>query len=789
MKRFNDNLRKLICGLLCLTILCAPFMALVAEADDTDSKTTGSRIIVSLGDSYASGEGIEEFYGQDLDLKDKVRNDDWLAHRSTKSWSGQLKLDGVKGTMKDNRGTNWFFVAASGAETKHLNGSFYKVYCKNGLFESYIDYKYLDPQLNVFSELRNKGLEAEYVTVSLGGNDAKFAEVISDAASSSLTFNPSALAEKLNTVWADFYKDGGIRDNLYNAYKDIEEAAGKQAKIIVVGYPKLLNKDGKGLPFSKDAATMVNDSVYRFNREIETLVNQCKAEGMKICFVSVEEAFDGKEAYSKNAYINKIDLVSNSEDLVDFNPFITDSYFSSYSVHPNAEGAKAYAKCVQAKIDSIEKDGGRSEWPEMSGSELRDVALVLDSSGSMQGQPMAETKEAAKKFINTVFEEDSAVGIVTYDYNAYTIARLCKNEPYLNKVIEGIGTGSSTNIEAGLIKAEEMLRESSAKRKLIVLMSDGMPNEGRVGEDLVAYADQLKEQGLYIYTLGFFSALGDGDRANAQNLMGRIASEGCHFEVENADDLVFFFNDIADQIKGTRYIYVKIACPVDVVVRHDGQVLSSRKESANQRTDFGTLTFEENPKENSSSSDNRIKILRLKEGEAYDIEIKGNGKGTMNYSIGFMDENGEYSDMRVFSNVKITKDTEIETVATTSKTTYMKVDNDGDGEFDLVYRANANDRADLVNDEVEYIIKVVAIVLGSVLVFIILLVIVRKIIRLIVNREKKIKAAPSASVAPVTVTVTKDPDREKMDFCNQCGQKKKASLNFCPYCGAEIKRK
>ena len=45
---------------------------------DTDAKTEGTPVVVSLGDSYSSGEGVEPFYGQDTHRK---KNQDWLAQR------------------------------------------------------------------------------------------------------------------------------------------------------------------------------------------------------------------------------------------------------------------------------------------------------------------------------------------------------------------------------------------------------------------------------------------------------------------------------------------------------------------------------------------------------------------------------------------------------------------------------------------------------------------------------------------------------------------------------------
>ena len=80
-------------------------------------------------------------------------------------------------------------------------------------------------------------------------------------------------------------------------------------------------------------------------------------------------------------------------------------------------------------------------------------------------------------------------------------------------------------------------------------MSDGEPNEGKEGEDLIAYADDIKNDDILIYTLGFFENM-SGGKSSAQYLMEQLASDGCHYEVASADDLVFFFEDMADQING-----------------------------------------------------------------------------------------------------------------------------------------------------------------------------------------------------------------------------------------------
>lgn len=701
----------------CLLLTAVWIFAPKSSAAASTVNSGGSRIIVSLGDSYSAGEGIEPFYGQNDEASEKIKNQDWLAHRSEESWPGKLKLPGVSGTMADHRGENWYFVATSGAVTDNLKSSQLKEYNISG----YSGQKYIDPQLNVFKQLGDK--KAEYVTITMGGNDAQFSDVVTTAAVPN-PFNPGELSDKLDAIWNEFYNgvDGGksIRDRIREAYYDIQAAAGADAKIIVAGYPKLLEQSGKGALFSKEEADLINQSVTRFNDEIAAIVKACKADGMKICFVSVEEEFDGHEAYSKDPYLNGviINVLDSNEDLNEgVGP-------SAYSMHPNEKGAEAYAKCVQAKIDEIEKDGGKSEWPTMTSSDEREIALVLDVSGSMSGTPIAETKKAADEFVSTVLKEDAGIGIVAYDDDALRLSNFCMNESYLKNTLQNLNAGGGTNIEAGLAEAYSMLENSTAKKKIIVLMSDGEPNEGKVGDELIAYADSIKDEGVYIYTLGFFEKLGSG-KSSAQELMEKIASDGCHYEVSDAESLVFFFGDIADQINGQKYIYIRIACPVDVTVTYKGETLCSVEDDINTRTDFGTLTFEDNDgdeDDDDSKKDNRIKVLRLKEGPDYDIQIEGNGRGYMDYTIGFMNSSGEYSDLRKFTNIKITKQTVIDTVATASKTTVLYVDEDGDGEYDLKYSAAKNQYGELVEDTytVYIVIGVVALVIIAAVVIVVL---------------------------------------------------------------------
>ncbi len=328
-------------------------------SDITEYSNGESVIIVSLGDSYSSGESIIPFYGQEKKVPERVKDHNWLAHRSTKSWPSLLKIPGVEGTMSNYRvefgdtstaNVQWYFGAVSGAETKHFKGERQnKEYCKNIGSSSNPWYLFgteeLPKQLDIFKSIDG---DVDYVTLSIGGNDIGFADVVTTCAVNCvyLHFGATAkLEDQFNDTWAGF---STTKANIRQAYEDVSAAAGSQAAIIIAGYPQLLDPSGKGFVINKKEANLVNTNVSRFNDEIESIVNECRCSGMNIYFVDVESEFSDHLAYSNSPWINKIIFGKKEQDLSDI------GIGSAYSVHPNEQGAQAYARCVNAKIKEIE---------------------------------------------------------------------------------------------------------------------------------------------------------------------------------------------------------------------------------------------------------------------------------------------------------------------------------------------------------------------------------------------------------------------------------------------------
>ena len=115
-----------------------------------------------------------------------------------------------------------------------------------------------------------------------------------------------------------------------------------------------------------------------------------------------------------------------------------------------------------------------------------DVVLVLDRSTSMDGTSMKNTKKAANDLVNLLItdktKDNTRVAIVTYGSNlltSYTSNSLTNNATALKNTINSIPNSmddQGTNVHAGLIKAEELLKNSGDDtQKIVILLSDGEP--------------------------------------------------------------------------------------------------------------------------------------------------------------------------------------------------------------------------------------------------------------------------------------------------------------------------
>lgn len=167
--------------------------------------------------------------------------------------------------------------------------------------------------------------------------------------------------------------------------------------------------------------------------------------------------------------------------------------FSAFSV-VSAEGEAAGGTqpvwpapgSIKLDKDAAAVEGAENLWEVTLGIKGKnfettsDVVLVIDCSGSMEGDKLTNTREAAKAFGQKLLTEGSTtrIAIVTFIKEAtaynnghfYGATELSAFEAAVDKATYANG---GTNQQAGIHKAQELLNTSSAGLKNIVILSDG----------------------------------------------------------------------------------------------------------------------------------------------------------------------------------------------------------------------------------------------------------------------------------------------------------------------------
>ena len=207
------------------------------------------------------------------------------------------------------------------------------------------------------------------------------------------------------------------------------------------------------------------------------------------------------------------------------------------------------------------------------------TVLILDDSASMTGDALDALIRAADRFCEIALSdpEESRIAIVKFGVTSddgLTVKATCDftNDPaILKEAVRYTDTEWSTNIWRALDLADDLLKEITADEKNIVLLSDGLPNNGeierngRYEEDEYDYkdypedriyanrayikAESYKER-YFIYTVGFFHSLSEGDEtAFASRFTNDLQNAG-YYEARNGDELETEIEKVARTIAG-----------------------------------------------------------------------------------------------------------------------------------------------------------------------------------------------------------------------------------------------
>jgi Ca-activated chloride channel homolog len=135
-----------------------------------------------------------------------------------------------------------------------------------------------------------------------------------------------------------------------------------------------------------------------------------------------------------------------------------------------------------------------------------DIILAMDVSSSMLAQDfkpdrLAASKEVAKNFVGR--REFDRIGLVIFSAEAFTQCPLTTDHDMLNNFLDNINCcllEDGTAIGMGLATAANRLKDSQAKSKVVILLTDGVNNSGYVPPTTAA--ELAKTLGVKVYTIG-----------------------------------------------------------------------------------------------------------------------------------------------------------------------------------------------------------------------------------------------------------------------------------------------
>ncbi len=175
------------------------------------------------------------------------------------------------------------------------------------------------------------------------------------------------------------------------------------------------------------------------------------------------------------------------------------------------------------------------------------LAIVLDRSGSMQGEKLEQARNAAIDAVRLLNDED-ILSIVTYDstVNVLVPATKLSDRESVISAIKGIEASGDTALFAGVSKGAAEVRKFLDKERVnrVILLSDGLANVGPSSPgELSQLGKSLLKEGISVSTLG----LGLGYN---EDLMLQLASTsgGNHLFIEKATELADIFHSEFDDV-------------------------------------------------------------------------------------------------------------------------------------------------------------------------------------------------------------------------------------------------
>lgn len=160
---------------------------------------------------------------------------------------------------------------------------------------------------------------------------------------------------------------------------------------------------------------------------------------------------------------------------------------------------------IAALIVVIARPQTRDSWRTTS-TEGIDIVLALDVSPSMLARDFKPNRLEAAKSVASSFvsqRENDNMGLVLFADGSFTGVPMTTDRAVLANYLQGIDMGmlgNATAIGDGILTSVNRVKDSKAKSKTIILLTDGSNNSGSVAP--ITAAEVARKYGIKVYTIG-----------------------------------------------------------------------------------------------------------------------------------------------------------------------------------------------------------------------------------------------------------------------------------------------
>jgi VWFA-related protein len=182
------------------------------------------------------------------------------------------------------------------------------------------------------------------------------------------------------------------------------------------------------------------------------------------------------------------------------------------------------------------------------------VVLVVDVSGSMDGDPLAQARTAANEFVSGLSPQDT-VAVLTFNDSVSLVQDFTSDKGALTLALDRLQAVGNTALYQAASEAAFKAAASPLPRKVIILLSDGVDYGGKSAvsrDDSIAQARYI---GVPVYTIGLGSDI-DRDYLSALSQSTRARS----LETPTAEGLSQLYAEIGNLLR-SQYI-VKLSSPI-----------------------------------------------------------------------------------------------------------------------------------------------------------------------------------------------------------------------------------